>query len=41
MKGWIVRKQMKPAAAKRASFAREVQKILAEVFPLYGFLSLP
>ncbi len=41
LKGWIVRKKMKPVAATRASFPRDVQKILAELFPLYRFLSLP
>jgi uncharacterized protein (TIGR02453 family) len=41
LKGWIVRKQMKPSAATRGSFPRDAQKILADVFPLYRFLSLP
>ncbi len=41
LKGWIVRKQMKPAVAIRSSFPRDAQKILADLFPLYRFLSLP
>ncbi len=41
LKGWIVRKQMKPSAATRASFPRDAQKILTDLFPLYRFLSLP
>jgi hypothetical protein len=36
-----VRKQMKPAVAIRSSFPRDAQKILADLFPLYRFLSLP
>ena len=40
LKGWIVRKQMKPAAATRPSFPRDVQKILSDLFPLFRFLSL-
>jgi uncharacterized protein (TIGR02453 family) len=41
LKGWVVRKKLKPAAATRPAFARDAQKILAELFPLYRFLSLP
>ncbi len=41
LKGWVVRKQMKPATATRPAFPREAQKILADLFPLYRFLSMP
>lgn len=41
LKGWVVRKKMKPAAATRPVFPRHAQKILAELFPLYRFLSMP
>jgi uncharacterized protein (TIGR02453 family) len=41
LKGWVVRKKMKPSAATRPTFARDVQKILTELFPLYRLLSLP
>ena len=41
LKGWVVRMQMKPAAATRSSFPRDAQKILADLFPLFRFLSLP
>jgi len=41
LKGWIVRRKMKPAAATRAGFTAEVGKIFREVFPLYQFTSSP
>jgi uncharacterized protein (TIGR02453 family) len=41
LKGWIVRRKMKPAAATRAAFPREVAKVFREVFPLYRFTSSP
>ncbi len=41
MKGWIVRRKMKPAAATRAGFPGEVSKIFREMFPLYQFTSSP
>ena len=41
LKGWIVRRKMKPAAATRASFAADIGKVLTEVFPLYQFTSSP
>ena len=39
LKGWIVRRKMKPAAAARPDFVAEVRKIFREVFPLYQFMS--
>lgn len=39
IKGWIVRRKMKPGAATRAAFASEISKIFREVFPLYRFTS--
>ena len=39
LKGWIVRRKMKPAAATRAGFAAEIGKIFRDVFPLYQFAS--
>src|SRR5574337_818170 len=39
IKGWIVRRKMKPAAATRAGFAGEIARIFREVFPLYRFTS--
>jgi len=41
LKGWVVRKKMKPSAATRPAFPRDVQKTLAELFPLYRLLSMP
>jgi uncharacterized protein (TIGR02453 family) len=41
LKGWVVRKKMKPSAATRPAFPRDAQKILAQLFPLYRFLSVP
>ncbi len=37
IKGWVVRRKMKPAAGTRAGFPEEVGKIFREVFPLYQF----
>lgn len=38
--GWIVRKKLKPGAATRPRFARDVAKMFRDVFPLYRFTSL-
>ncbi|HKW87437.1 MAG TPA: DUF2461 family protein [Candidatus Acidoferrales bacterium] len=40
-KGWIVRKKLAPKAATRAAFAKDVEKIFRELFPLLAFSSLP
>ncbi|MGB8475581.1 MAG: DUF2461 family protein [Candidatus Acidiferrum sp.] len=40
LQGWIVRKKMKPAAATRANFSREIEKIFRELYPLLRFTSL-
>jgi uncharacterized protein (TIGR02453 family) len=37
LKGWIVRRQMKTAAAMQPNFSGEAAKIFREVFPLYQF----
>ena len=41
LKGWIVRRKMKPAAATRGAFAADLSKVFREVFPLYQFPSSP
>ncbi len=41
LKGWIVRRKLKPAAATRAGFPQEVARVFREVFPLYRFTSSP
>jgi uncharacterized protein (TIGR02453 family) len=41
LKGWIVRRKMKPAAATRAAFAKDVAAIFRELYPLYRFTSAP
>ena len=41
LKGWIVRRRMKPAAATRTGFVAEVSKTFRDVFPLYQFTSSP
>lgn len=41
LKGWIVRRKMRPAAAARAGFAAEAARIFREVFPLYQFTCAP
>ncbi|MGA2482253.1 MAG: DUF2461 family protein [Candidatus Acidiferrales bacterium] len=38
--GWIVRKRLKPGAATRPSFARDVARVLRELFPLFRFTSI-
>jgi uncharacterized protein (TIGR02453 family) len=40
LRGWIVRRKLRPEAALRASFLSDVEKSFREVFPLYGFTSL-
>jgi uncharacterized protein (TIGR02453 family) len=39
--GWIVRRKLSPAAATRASFPRDAEKIFRDLFPLLRFTSLP
>jgi uncharacterized protein (TIGR02453 family) len=41
LKGWIVRRKMKPAAATRSNFTAEIGRVFKEVFPLYRFTSSP
>ncbi|HKM68266.1 MAG TPA: DUF2461 family protein [Candidatus Acidoferrum sp.] len=38
---WIVRKKMKPSAATRAGFPRDLLKIFREVYPLLKFTTIP
>lgn len=40
MQGWIVRAKLKPAAATRATFSRDVAKIFRDLYPLLRFTSL-
>lgn len=39
IKGWIVRRKWKPAAARRPGFVREVAGIFRQLSPLYEFTS--
>lgn len=41
MLAWIVRKQMKPSAAAKASFPKELVKVFRDVYPLLKFTSIP
>jgi uncharacterized protein (TIGR02453 family) len=41
LQGWIVRKKLKPWAATRAKFTRDVAAIFRDVYPLLQFTSLP
>jgi uncharacterized protein (DUF2461 family) len=41
LKGWIVRKKMKPAAALRPAFPAEAARIFRELSPLYHFSCSP
>ena len=38
--GWIVRRKLKPSAATRPGFARDVAKMFRELYPLFRFTSL-
>jgi uncharacterized protein (TIGR02453 family) len=40
LRGWIVRRNLTPAAATRASFSRDVAKIFRDVYPLICLTSL-
>lgn len=40
LQGWIVRVKLKPAAATRASFPRDVARIFRDLYPLLRFTSL-
>ena len=41
IRGWIVRRAMKPSAAIRPAFVADVTRIFREVYPLYAFTSQP
>jgi hypothetical protein len=41
IQAWIVRKRMKPTAALRATFSRNVTAIFRDVYPILRFTSLP
>ncbi len=41
IQAWIVRKKMKPSAATKAAFPRELLQVFREVYPLLKFTSLP
>jgi uncharacterized protein (TIGR02453 family) len=41
MQAWIVRRQMKPAAATQASFPGEILKTFRELYPILKFTSIP
>ncbi len=41
LQGWIVRKKLKPSAAIKADFPRELAKVFREVYPLLKFTSEP
>ena len=41
LQGWIVRKKLKPSAAIKADFPRELAGVFREVYPLLKFTSVP
>jgi uncharacterized protein (TIGR02453 family) len=41
IRGWVVRRTMKPAAALRPQFPAEVAGVFRELYPLYCFTSQP
>jgi len=41
LQAWIVRKKMKPSAATKADFPKELEKTFREVYPLLKFTSIP
>ena len=38
---WIVRRKLSPAAAMRASFPSEIEKVFRDLYPLLRYTSLP
>jgi uncharacterized protein (TIGR02453 family) len=41
IQAWIVRTKMKPAAATRATFSKDLIKVFRDVYPLLKFTSIP
>jgi len=41
LKGWVVRRKFAPAAACRAAFPAEIERVFRELFPLYRFAAWP
>ncbi len=41
IRGWIVRRTMKPAAATHPQFTEDVARIFRDLYPLYAFTSQP
>lgn len=41
LKGWIVRRKLRPSAATHPQFVPEVGKVFRELYPLYRFTSSP
>jgi len=41
IQAWIVRKKMKPSAAKRTKFPKEILKIFKDLYPLLKLTSIP
>jgi uncharacterized protein (TIGR02453 family) len=41
LQGWIIRRKLKPAAASRAGFEREIVKAFRDTHPLHKFIALP
>ncbi len=41
LQAWIVRKKMKPSAATRTDFSRDIVRVFREVYPLLKFTSVP
>jgi len=41
IQAWIVRKKMKPSAAKRTKFPKEILKIFKDLYPLLKFTCIP
>ncbi|HEV2388676.1 MAG TPA: DUF2461 family protein [Candidatus Acidoferrales bacterium] len=39
LKGWVVRRKLKPAAATRPGIAQEIERVFRDVYPLYRFVS--
>jgi uncharacterized protein (DUF2461 family) len=41
LRGWVVRRALRPAAATRAGFDRELLRIFRELYPLHRFTTAP
>jgi uncharacterized protein (TIGR02453 family) len=39
LKGWVVRRKMKPSAGAAPGFAREIERVFRDVYPIFQFVA--